>query len=806
VKDPPPILLVFSKTDVLCFGDSNGTAQVTAAGGILPYKYRWSRNPFNDTLNAITGLRAGTYTVTVTDSAGIVVTGNITIVQPPPIVIRFDSIPISCHGGNNGSLTALPSGGAGNFSFQWSPVVSSLSTIQGLSTGTYSVTVRDANNCTATASYFLAQPPVLSLNVNVLQNVFCYGGNDGAAVAQPSGGTPNYTFSWSNSTGQTNTATANDLTAGNQTVTVTDARGCTATANFTVSQPPVFSVAVSTTNANCPTSNDGAATANVTGGVGPYLFSWDGNTGPQTQTGLSFGNHSVLVTDFNQCTASTTFFIDTNYALRVTVQTTDATCFGLNNGSVVVTPVNGTPAFTFSYRTATGANANPSALAAGNYNLTVTDFLNCIYTASFSIAQPDDILLSFAATSPLCTGDANGSITVSVSGGRPGYSYLWSDLQNQTTATASGLAAGNYSVTITDVNQCTKTGSYAIADPANLQSTFLNRKEISCAGANDGSLTVQGEGGTPPYTYAWQQNNFVPSTNSATITNLGPDVYIATVTDRNGCSVSDTAVFTSPPLLNFNYIIVDSASCPGYADGKLRMQAQGGTPASGNEPYRYSLNNVNYQTSGIFTGLVAGDYRIYVKDSNNCMYDTLVHVPQPHPLLLQILPQDSTIDLGSSVVLQSFAQGYSGSNIQSYRWSPATALSCLDCAVPTATPYRDIEYSLTVFYLNRCTAQTNVNVFVGEGSKFFVPNLISPNGDGVNEVWEIYGYDLQSVQAQIFNRWGEKVFDSGGSQFTGWDGTYKGVKQEPGVFTYYVKATYLNGKVVEKTGSLTLVR
>lgn len=807
VKDPPPIILTFAKTDVLCFGDSSGSAQVSAVGGILPYSYKWSSNPLSDTTNAITNVKAGVYTVTVTDSAGVAVTGNITITSPTAIAIVFDSIPISCNGGNNGALTAIASGGTPNYIYAWIPGNLVQQTIQGLSSGTYTVLVSDANNCTATATYFLAEPTPLVVSVSVQKNVFCYGGSDGAALAQASGGTPNYTFVWSNSVSQSNTDNILDLTAGNQTLIVTDAHGCTDSANFAITQPPLFGISVTTTNANCPTSNDGSATGTITGGSAPYVFSWDGNTGPQTQTGLTFGNHSVTVTDQNQCTATANFYIDTNYVLRVDVQPADASCFGVSNGSVVVTPQNGTPNFTFNYANALGGTANPAALASGSYVVSVTDNLNCVAIENFVINQPDEILLTLTGTDPLCRGEANGTVTVAAVGGTPGYTYVWSDSLSQQTTTASGLVAGNYTVTVTDINQCTQTGNVGIADPTDLQLSFLNRKEISCAGNNDASITVQGEGGTPPYIYAWAQNNFVSTNNSdASLSNLGPDVYSVTITDKNGCSISDTVVFSAPPDLGFNYIIIDSASCPGYADGKLRMLAQGGTPGAGNEPYLYSINNVTYQASGTFTDLVAGDYRVYVKDGNGCMYDTLVTVPQPYPLNLQILPQDSTIDLGNSIVLNAVTLGYSGSDIKSYNWSPTTGLNCFDCSAPTATPYNDIEYTLTVFYLKKCSAEQTVNVYVGDGNKFFIPNLISPNGDGANDVWEIYGYDLQTVRATIFNRWGEKIFDSDGSQFSGWDGTYKGVKQEPGIYTYYIKAIYLNGKVVEKAGTITLVR
>lgn len=803
VKDPPPIILTFTQTNVMCFGDSTGGASVSAVGGILPYTYKWSSNPQKDTTNAISGVKAGVYTITVTDSAGVAVNKSVTITEPTQILITFDSVAINCNGGNNGSLTALVNGGTPAYTYLWTPGNVAQQTIQNITSGNYTVTVTDNNNCTATASYFLTEPTVLSVTTNVQKNVFCFGGSDGAADAQATGGTVPYTYTWSNSVSQVNTVSATDLTAGSQTVTVTDAKGCTATATFTITEPAVFAVSITTTNANCPTSNDGSATGNITGGLAPYTFSWDGNTGPQTQTGLSFGNHSVTVTDKNLCTATATFTIDTNYSLRVSVQTADATCFGVNNGSVSVSPTNGTPGFTFYYSN----SADSTALVAGNYSVTVTDNLNCIAVENFTINQPTEIELAFTTKAPLCKGDSNGTVSVVATGGTPGYLYVWNDIAAQTNTTAIGLPQGSYSVTVTDANQCTKTGSADIVDPTGLELHFLNRIEISCAGYDDASITVQGNGGTLPYTYLWAQNSFVSTnTNSTTLTNLGPDIYSVTITDGNGCAISDTVVFSSPPDLDFDYIIIDSVSCPGLADGKLRMLAKGGTPGPSNAPYTYSINNTDYQSSGIFKDLISADYRVYVKDVNGCMYDTMVNVPQPHLPQLQILPQDSTIELGNSIVLQAIVQGYSGSDIKSYNWSPTIGLNCYDCVMPTATPYNDMEYTLTLAYLKNCTAEQTVNVYVNDGKKFFVPNLISPNGDGVNDVWEVYGYDLQSLYVTIFNRWGEKVFDSGGNQFTGWDGTYKGVKQEPGIFTFYIKGIYLNGKVAEKTGTITLVR
>jgi gliding motility-associated-like protein len=805
VTDPPPIILTFTKVDVLCNAQTTGSASVSAVGGILPYRFRWSSNPLSDTINAISNVAAGTYTVTVTDSAGVSVTGNVTINQPTAIAIAFDSVPIDCNGGNNASILAVPAGGTPGYTYAWqAPLNQQQAAVQGLGAGTYTVIVTDANSCTASASLTLAEPEVLTITTNVVNDVSCYGGSNGAANAVAAGGTLPYSFAWSNSVSQDSVSQVSDLTAGNQTAIVTDARGCVATSNFSITQPPVFSVSVVTTNANCPTSNDGSGTGNIVGGIGPYTFQWDNVTGPQTQNALVFGNHAVVVTDANQCTASANFYIDTNYTLRVNVQTTDATCFGLNNGSVVVSPINGTPVFAYQYFNNTNQTVAATNLLAGSYSVIATDNLNCIASEIFVINEPSQMVLSLSKTDPRCAGDANGQASVLASGGTPGYLYLWSN--TQTNQTAQNMVAGSYSVTVTDNNQCTVSESITLIDPLPLQVAFSNRKEISCAGADDAAVSVEANGGTSPYTYLWQQNQYVTTASSQTIENLGPGNYVVVVTDNNNCAVQDTATFVSPPILGFSYVITDSTSCPGSADGRIRALAVGGSPSNLGTPYTYSLDNVTYQPSGVFSNLIAAAYRVYVKDGNNCVYDTLVAVAEPLPLSLQILPQDSTIELGNQVQLAILPSGYSGSALNGYSWSPSTGLSCVDCANPLATPYRDIEYTLTVRYLGKCSLEKKVNVFVLDGKAFFIPNVFSPNSDGVNDVWQIYGYDMKEVDVKVFNRWGEKVFDSQSNQYTAWDGSYKGVLQEPGIYTFTVQAEYLNGKVARKSGTITLVR
>jgi gliding motility-associated-like protein len=387
---------------------------------------------------------------------------------------------------------------------------------------------------------------------------------------------------------------------------------------------------------------------------------------------------------------------------------------------------------------------------------------------------------------------------VSVSGGSSPYTYLWNYNSNTTTG-LNNIPAGVYSLVVTDAINCTVQGNDTLLNPPSLNAQFSTINAITCANAQDGALTVSVSGGTPPISYLWNNNN-----TSDALTNLAPGNYIVTVSDNNHCDTVLSYTFVAPPLISIDTLKIDSVSCPQYTDGSILIVGGGGTP--GNPiPYEYSTDGVNFQSSENFNNLAAGSYHLYIRDGQGCTKDTTVVVGEPIRPQLGILPQDSMIQLGHSITLVSSITPYSGSSINFYSWSPITGLSCGDCPNPIATPYALSTYTLTVNYLANCTVTGTVSIFVGNGEDFFVPNAFSPNGDGNNDVFNIYGSGLSNVVLRVFNRWGEKVFDSG-NQWLGWDGTYKGELQEPGVYTYTALATYLNGKTKEKRGSFTLLR
>jgi gliding motility-associated-like protein len=261
---------------------------------------------------------------------------------------------------------------------------------------------------------------------------------------------------------------------------------------------------------------------------------------------------------------------------------------------------------------------------------------------------------------------------------------------------------------------------------------------------------------------------------------------------------------TAPPAISDTFI-VDSTSCPGSTDGHIIVNAWGGTPGM-KLPYEYSLDGVTYQQGNNFYNLAAGTYTIYVMDSPGCVLQSTVSVYQPQALTLLINPQDSLIDLGASIQLFSVLGNLTSQAINSYAWSPATGLSCLDCPNPFASPYQTTQYYLTVNYGKNCMVTDSNLIEVGHGAHVYIPDAFSPNGDGTNDNFEVFGTTLKAVGMKIFNRWGEKVFDSGDSQWAKWDGTYKGAAQPTGVYVYYVELVFLDGTTQAKQGSITLIR
>ncbi|WP_035662658.1 SprB repeat-containing protein, partial [Flavobacterium seoulense] len=315
------------------------------------------------------------------------------------------------------------------------------------------------------------------------------------------GGTPSYTYSWAPSGGTA--ATATGLAAGTYTVTVTDANACQATRSFTITQPTALNTTAGTkTDVSCNGGSNGTATVAPTGGTPSYTYSWAPSGGTAaTATGLAAGTYTCTITDANGCQGTKSFTITQPTALNTTAGTkTDVSCNGGSNGTATVSPTGGTPSYTYSWAPSGGTAATATGLAAGTYTVTVTDANGCQGTKSFTITQPSALNTTAGSkTDVSCNGGSNGTATVSPTGGTPSYTYSWAP-SGGTAATATGLAAGTYTVTVTDANGCQGTKSFTIAQPTALSLTTGGGKtDVSCNGGSNGTATVAPTGGTPSY-------------------------------------------------------------------------------------------------------------------------------------------------------------------------------------------------------------------------------------------------------------------------------------------------------------------
>jgi gliding motility-associated-like protein len=695
----PPLLTaaIPSLSNVSCFGATNGTASASAAGGTGAYTYTWNSVPVQYGITA-TSLAAGNYTVTIHDANGCTATQNVAITQPPLLTAVIPAhTNVSCNGGANGTATASAAGGTGTYTYTWNSVpVQNGTMATSLAAGSYTVTIQDANGCTATQSVVITQPTLLIAAIPSFTNVNCFGGSNGTATATSSGGTPGYTFSW-NTVPVQNTANATGLAAGNYTVTVTDNMGCSQTQSVAITQPPILNAAISASaNVSCNGGNNGSASVNVAGGTPLYTYSW--NTIPPqttaTATGLTSGSYSVTVTDSKGCSQTQNVIITEPSLLTASTNAVAATCSGTANGSVSAAGTGGTFGYTYSWNTVPVQNTQTATgLLAGTYTVTVHDANGCVATQTAVITQPSTLASAITSSANVtCNGGNDGSATVAAGGGSGSYTYLWNPAGGNA-AIANNLSAGNYTVTITDANGCTVTSAVAITQPALLTSVINNPVNVNCNGGNNGSAIVTINGGTSGYTYSWAPSGG----NTATANNLSAGNYSVTVTDAHGCSTVTAVIITEPNVLTSGINSSVNVKCFGGNDGSAIATAAGGTPGYS---YHWSPTGGN---SVAANNLSSGIYTVTVTDALGCTNSSTVVITQPVVLAAATTAIGNVLCNGGSdgsatVAANGGIPGYS------YVWAPSGGNGI------TASNLSAGSYSVTVTDANGCSVIRQVAI------------------------------------------------------------------------------------------------
>jgi len=430
-----------SSINISCFGGSNGSATATVNGGSAPYTYLWS--PSGGNAATATGLAAGTYTCTITDNIGCVATTSVTIVAPSAINVSTMQQNVACFGGSNGDAMVMVSGGTGPYTYSWSPSGGSGAMAMNLSAGIYSCIVTDANGCTITQSFTITQPLVLAANITTVQNL-CAGQCNASVVANPSGGTAPYTFS-----------NLSNLCSGVYTLLITDSRGCSTSPSVSIIDPSVLIATSTSVGPSCGNACDGIATAIVTGGTPAYSYLWNPTSSTMASiNGLCSGTYFCTVIDSNGCTDSISVVLLNPTPIVVTLaQNISPACFGDCTGAATVMATGGSGPLTWLW-TPTGCITQTCVgLCAGSYSVAVTDSIGCSVTTNVIITEPDALTANSTHTDETLAIANDGTATVIPSGGTAPYTYSWAPTGG-TNATATGLDAGTYTCTITDINGC----------------------------------------------------------------------------------------------------------------------------------------------------------------------------------------------------------------------------------------------------------------------------------------------------------------------------------------------------------------
>jgi large repetitive protein len=679
---PQPVLTA-TPSNVLCFGGT-GSVSLSAAGANAPYTYGGSQTQ---------NLQPGTYTYTATSVDGCVSAPvSITITQPQAaLALSTTQVNVLCSGNNTGSINLTVTGGTALYTYAWSNNTTQEDPIN-LASGTYTVTVTDANGCTATTSVTITQPSTLTSSYTQV-NVGCFGNNTGSIDLTVSGGVAPYVFAWSN---QAVTEDLNNIASGVYTVTVTDANGCTTTQTVTITQPQA-PLALSTTQVNvlCFGNSTGSVNLTVSGGTAPYTYLWSNNGTAEDPTGMASGAYTVTVTDANGCTAQTSVTI-TQPQAPLTLSTTQVNvlCFGNSTGSVNLTVTGGTSPYTYAWSNNT-TQEDPTGLAAGTYTVTVTDANGCTAQTSVTITEPvSAVSVTTQSQNILCL-NGTGSVNSTPTGGVSPYTYSWTN--NATTQNITNLQAGTYTVTVQDANGCTAQATGTVLTTLSpLPVQILNITGTTILTCTNPTIVLQATGGV---TYNWSGGS-TPLNDTNSITQ--PGLYTVNMVDPNGCPVSQTITLTqnitppTPGITNITGSTIIDCNAP-----SIDLQATGGGS--------YQWNN-NLGTSSNVNITQAGTYTVVVTAANGCQDSATVGITvAPVP---SVTANDTTICSGQSVTLTPTYYPAGGQAV----WTNGQLTPSI-----TVSPNATTMYSV-LYTWNGCTATDDITVTVNPTPTVSVTN------------------------------------------------------------------------------------
>ncbi|MCF8280424.1 MAG: OmpA family protein [Bacteroidales bacterium] len=587
-----------------CAGAKDAAIKAEVSGGKTPYQYQWNTPSLMTGAN-LTGLPAGGYSVTVTDATGQSASASFDVKNVEPITANIKVDAPASTGNSDGKATVKVTGGSGNFTFKWDNAEAT-ATATKLGPGSHSVTVTDQTGCTSTAVINITEN-ILPLAVTIAQQseIKCYGEKSAILQTKVNGGKEPYKYSWSLA-GATNES-ASGLSAGNYSLTVTDATGQTATASLEVFEPKPFNLTVRVEAPASPNKADGKATVKTTGGIGNLAYKWENGETTATAAKLGLGTHSLAVTDAAGCTATASVSITENILpLEVSIsQEKEIKCAGEKTGEIKAEASGGKQPFKYQWSGGGASGEMVGSLPSGSYSVTVTDATGQTATNKAELSEPKPITLTAKVDASASTGNSDGKATVKASGGTGNFSFKWSN--GETTASATKLGPTSHTVTVTDAAGCTATTSVSITENIlPLEVSISQENEIKCAGEKTASLKADVSGGKPPFRYSWSGGS-----TSASVNSLGAGSYTVTITDATGATSSATKQLAEPAVLKAEVARIRPATTDKTNNGKASLEATGGTG-------KHQIAWDNGEAEANATALPAGQHTVTVTDENGC--------------------------------------------------------------------------------------------------------------------------------------------------------------------------------------------
>lgn len=597
---PPPLATISNIFHATCVQD-NGSFTVGVSGGTSPFTYNIGDGQRPN--NTFSGLTPAPYFVTVTDANNCISIIQTVINGSTPPVAEVTSITDASCNAENGGFTLDVSGGVAPYSFDAGLGSSNSPNFSGLSPGTYTVTITDANDCEDIEGITIGNTSLPRGEISNAVSPTC-GQSNGSFRISIFGGTPPYTYDYGS--GPFGDNLVSGITAGLYTVSVTDDNGCTDVFGFNIPDaPPPVGRIENLTDAGCDGVN-GSFTVGVNGGSPPYNYNiGTGVSDSPTFEDLLPGNYNLTITDADECTSNLVLSIGGSTPPEINIESVENSSCGQNNGTFTIAVSVGFPPYSFDIGNGATTSPNFTNLMPGNYIATVTDANGCSAMENVTVSDSPGPSAAIENIEHVSCGGTSGSFEVQVTGGSTPYSY---DMGNGpvTEPNFTALSAGTYTISISDAAGCEITQTATINETEGPSAEIINQNNVTC-GNTSGSFTVQASGGTSPYSYDIGSGN----TANPIFSDLTPGDYSVSVNDANNCETVISTTLTGSTSLDASFVSVSNPTC-GNNNGSFSILVEGGAP-----PFTYNIGLGN-SSSADFSNLFPGTYTVTVTDEGGC--------------------------------------------------------------------------------------------------------------------------------------------------------------------------------------------